>query len=123
MKSVLKGLFFYQVEPCSWPLIDLYETDESLVFEADLPGIDPENVSVKVYEDLLIIEGMRAEASCETKLKYLCMERDTKGFRRMLKIPVPVNIPAGEASYENGVMTVKFPKLKGKIIKIKVERK
>ncbi len=123
MKSVLKGLFFYQVEPCAWPLIDLYETDESLVFEADLPGIDPEHVSVKVYEDLLIIEGMRAEPGSEAKLKYLCMERDIKGFRRMLKIPVPVNISAGEAVYANGVMTIKFPKLKGKIVKIKVERK
>jgi HSP20 family protein len=123
MKSVLKGLFFYQVEPCAWPLVDLFETGDYLVFEADMPGINPEDVSVRVYEDLLIVEGMRNEAGGESKLRYLCMERDMKGFRRVLKIPVPVNIMAGEASYTNGVMTVKFPKLKGKLINIKIERK
>lgn len=122
MKSVLQGLFFYQVEPCAWPLVDLYETDGYLVFEADMPGVAPEDVSVGVYEDMLIVEGTMSDAGDGARLKYLCMERELKAFRRVLRIPVPVNVMDGKASYSGGVMTVRFPKLKGKLIKITIER-
>lgn len=123
MKSVLKSIFFYHVEPCARPLTDIYETDEELVIEADLPGVNTEDVSVKVYEDLLIIEGIRREICEETNLKYFCMERDFKEFRRVLKLPAPVNTMAGEAFYIGGVLTVRFPKLRGKVIRITIERK
>lgn len=126
MKNVLKGLFYYDAETCTWPLIDIYETGDDLVFEVDLPGIDPTNLSIRVYEDLLIIEGIVTDTYDELPsggLKYLCMERGIKEFRRVLKIPVHVNTVAGDAFYSNGVITVKFPKLKGKLIKIKIEKK
>ncbi len=125
MKNVLKGLFYYEAETCTGPLIDIYETGDDLVFEVDLPGIDPTNLSIRVYEDLLIIEGIMTDTDNELPsggLKYLCMERGLKEFRRVMKIPVHVNTVAGDAFYSNGVMTVKFPKLKGKLIKIKIER-
>jgi HSP20 family protein len=126
MKSVLKGLFLYEADTCRGPLVDLYETEDNLVFEVDLPGIDPAHVSIRVYDDLLIIEGMRTDTDREPvsgDLKYLCMERSTKDFRRVLKIPVHINTVAGNAFYENGVMTVKFPKMKGKLIKIKIDKR
>lgn len=126
MKNVLKGLFYYDAETCTWPLIDIYETGDDLVFDVDLPGIDPTNLSIRVYEDLLIIEGIVTDTDDELPsggLKYLCMERGIKEFRRVLKIPVHVNTVAGDAFYSNGVITVKFPKLKGKLIKIKIEKK
>lgn len=126
MKNVLKSLFYYDAETCIWPLIDIYETGDDLVFEVDLPGIDPTNLSIRVYEDLLIIEGIVTDTDNELPLgglKYLCMERGIKEFRRVLKIPVHVNTVAGDAFYSNGVITVKFPKLKGKLVKIKIERR
>ncbi|MDI6729086.1 MAG: Hsp20/alpha crystallin family protein [Thermodesulfovibrionales bacterium] len=121
MKNVLKGLFYYEAETCTGPLIDIYETADDLVFEVDLPGIDLTNLSVMVYEDLLIIEGMMTDTDDELQ-KYLCMERGTREFRRVMKIPIHVNTVAGDAFYSNGVVTVKFPKLKGKLIKIKIEK-
>lgn len=126
MKSVLKSLFYYEAETCTGPLIDIYETENALVFEVDLPGIDPTNLSVRVYEDLLIIEGMITNTDDELQsggLKYLCMERGIKEFRRVIKIPVHVNTMAADAFYSKGVVTIKFPKLKGKLIKIKIEKK
>ncbi len=121
MKNVLKGLSYYEAETCTGPLIDIYETADDLVFEVDLPGIDLTNLSIMVYEDLLIIEGLMTDTDDELQ-KYLCMERGTKEFRRVMKIPIHVNTVAGDAFYSNGVVTVKFPKLKGKLIKIKIER-
>ena len=122
MKTVLKNLFLYEVEVYSGLMIDLYETAEELVFEVDLPGIDPAKVSVRAYEDLLIIEGVRNDIDNTAGLKYLCLERGMRLFRRVLKIPIPVNTMSGNAVYANGVMTIKFPKLKDRMIKIAVER-
>lgn len=121
-----RSLFFYEVETYKEPLIDLYETEEDLIFKIDIPGIDISNISVKVYEDLLIIEGLwiigRGDCIAEG-LKYLCMERNIKTVRRVLKIPIPVNTVAGTAFYENGVVTIKFPKLRDKLIRIKIEKR
>ncbi|MDI6801350.1 MAG: Hsp20/alpha crystallin family protein [Thermodesulfovibrionales bacterium] len=121
MKNVLKGLFFYEVDTCRWPLIDLYENNDELVFEVDLPGVEPENISIRVYEDLLIIEGSNINNESGV-LKYVCMERGVRNFRRVLKIPGHVNTMEGRAFYAKGVMSIRFPKLKDKLIKIKIER-
>lgn len=107
----------------SLPLVDVYETDDKLVLEMDLPGIDPADVLIKVYEDAIIIEGMKREARKEKRLRYICMERSFESFRRMIRIPVPVNAVAGKAWYEHGVITVTFPRIKEGVVKIKIENK
>ncbi len=126
MRAILKNFFVYEVESCAWPLVDLYETSEDLVFEMDVPGIDPRNISLRIYEDLLMIEGVKPGTYEDPPfggLKFLCVERGPKSFRRVVKIPIPVNTMAGKAAYANGVVTVTFPKLKGRVIKIAVERR
>lgn len=122
MKNDLKGLFFYEIDSCGWLLADLYETDDEIVFEVDLPGMEPDNISVRSCEDLLVIEGVRSETYDETRIKYLCMERGAKDFRRVFNIPVSVNNLGGKATYSKGVVTIRFEKLKGKLADIKVER-
>jgi HSP20 family molecular chaperone IbpA len=49
------------------------------------------------------------------------MERKFSSFRRMLKIPTPVNTVAGKASYSEGVVILRFPKIRNKVIKIRIE--
>jgi len=120
----LRSLLYYQREAAgSLPLVDVYETEDNLVLEMDLPGIDPEDVLIKVYEDVIIIEGIKREGRKEKKLRYICMERSFESFRRMIRIPVPVNAVAGRAWYNHGVITLTFPKIKERVIKIKIENK
>lgn len=104
------------------PFLDLYETGDSLVLEVDLPGIDPEDVLIKVYEDIIIIEGVRREARREKGLRYICMERSFESFRRTVNIPVPVRTFEGRASYADGVLTVTFPKIKERVVRIRIEK-
>ena len=116
-----KSVLFYHTETAGYqPLVDLYETDDHLVFEIELPGVDPKEVLIKVYDDLVILEGVKREWRDERRVRYLCMERKFVSFRRILKIPVPVNSMAGEAAYREGVITLKFPRLKDKVIRIKI---
>lgn len=122
MNDFFKSHMMFQVDSVYEPLVDLYETVESLVFEIELPGVDPKDVLIKTYEDSLIIEGVRRPSGEGGNLKYICMERNTQSFRRILKLPVPVDMTGGKAMYSKGVLTVRFPKLRGKVVKIKIEK-
>ena len=110
----------------SGPLLDLYETADDIVIEADLPGIDPQDLDVSILNGLLTIEGVKRERVDETeKINYLCMERSFETFKRVIKITVPVNPKGASAHYQRGVLTVNLPKLKdkrGERIKVKIER-
>lgn len=119
----LRNVRYFQRETAgSLPLLDLYETDGSLVLEMDIPGIDPSDVLIKVYEDIIIVEGIRRETREERGFRYLCMERSFDSFRRIVNIPIPINTVEGKASYNDGVLTVIFPKMREKVIKIKIEK-
>lgn len=118
--TIKSAVYFHSEAAGTLPLIDLYETGDSLVFEIDLPGIEPEDVLLKVYGNLVIIEGIKKERSDEKRLKYICMERNLERFRRVIKVPVPILSTEGTASYKDGVITLNFPKLKEKVIKIKI---
>jgi len=115
-------LFLHRESSGSLPLVDLYETDDNLVLEMDLPGINPEDVLIKVYEDVIIIEGIKRESRKEQKYRYICMERSFESFRRIVRIPVAVNSSAGTAEYTNGVISLTLPKIKERVIKIKIEQ-
>jgi HSP20 family protein len=119
---VRQALYFQRETAGSLPLLDLYETEGCLVLEVDLPGIDPEDVLIKAYEDIVIIEGIKKEIREEKEFKYLCMERSFESFRRIVKIPVPVRTHEGKASYNDGVVTLTFPKVKDRVIKIRIEK-
>ncbi len=115
--------FYYSQQTNEEPLIDLYESEDDLICEIDLPGIDPEGIVLKVVDDVLIIEGVKNDIELKDKsLKYLCMERHTESFRRVVKMPLRVNIQEADASYAYGVVKIRFPKFKEKVVKIKIER-
>ena len=122
MKNIVRSLYFYKIENYNELPIDYYETENNLVFEIDLPGINTDNIALNVYEDLLIIEGVRKDEEETEGVKYLCMERNKNNFKRIIKIPIPVDTTSGEAIYEGGVVTIRFPKLKGKLLKINLKR-
>ena len=110
----------------SGPLLDLYETAEAVVVEADIPGIDPEDVEISVLNGILTIEGMKRDKVEEAaRINYLCMERSFETFRRIIRISVPINPKKAVAVYQSGVLTVTFPKLKdkrGEVVVVKVSR-
>jgi HSP20 family protein len=109
------------------PLLDLYETCDSIVIEADLPGIDPDKVEVWILNGILTIEGPKRKRVEEPgRVNYLCVERSYDAFRRILKITVPINPKKGAATYDRGILTITFPKVeekRGEPIKIAVEKK
>ncbi len=107
--------------------IDMYETDNDVVVEAKVPGYKEEDISVRVEDYILTIEGTASEENEEKKnRKYHIKEMSQQSFSRSISLPTKVNAEKAEASFENGMIKVTLPKMeevKPKTITIKPSKK
>jgi len=94
----------------SFPLVNLWEDENHLYAEAELPGLAPENLVVQVTEgNLLTVEGERKQAE-GLKGTWLRQERGFGKFSRVVELPVAVEADKVEARFDKGVLTLKLPK-------------
>ncbi len=117
---------FYSAESGANALaLDVHENDNSYVVTTALPGVQPENVNIKLHNDLLTIEGEIPQQTTENA-RSLMQERFYGRFSRTIRLPQPVNRDAVEAVFENGVLTLTLPKspeAQPKTIPVKVNGK
>jgi len=91
--------------------VDVSETDGGYQVRATLPGFKPEQVEVTVTDGVLSIEAKRSEEKTEEKGRYLRREVFSGNYRRQLTLPREVKAEDIKADFENGVLTVKVPRL------------
>jgi len=106
------------------PAVDIFETEQNLVVKADLPDIKPEELDIRVENNILTIRGERKFEKKENESDYLRVERSYGAFRRSFSLANTVNTEAIQAEYKNGVLTLSIPKreeAKPKQIKVRVE--
>lgn len=106
----LVGDFFGQSDLDWRPAVDVYEDPEKIVVEAELPGINPENVDVSVDKDKLIIKGSVVSEKRAEKKNFLRAERTKGSFMRSFMLPSSVEFDKILASYNKGVLTISIPK-------------
>jgi len=101
--------------PQLWlPPVDTYETEHAFVIEADLPGLHQENIDVHFEQGTLTISGRRGPTLPATengKLRVYASERLSGAFSRSIRLPEYVDGEKIDATYANGVLTVRVPKL------------
>ncbi len=103
------------------PPVDMYETRNEVVVSAELPGLSEKDIRVSVMGDLLTIQGERQSNTDVEDRGHYRRERWFGKFERTLSLPVPVETGQVKATYRDGVLTVKLPKveeIKPKEIKI-----
>ena len=93
------------------PLADVKETDDEVVVAVDLPGMDKGDVEISVAEDLLEIKAERKEEKEEKGEEFYRKERSFSRYERSLKLPVGVKAEEARASLQDGVLTVRLPKV------------
>lgn len=106
------------------PALDVRETDEALIVEAELPGLKPDEFEVKVEEGMLTIAAERKQEKDEKTRNYHRMERHYGRMERMLALPASVEGEKVEAVYKDGVLIVTLPKKAGakpKTVHVKVK--
>jgi len=106
------------------PPVDIFETEHELVVKGDLPDIKPEELDIRVENNILTISGERKFEKKVNENNYLRVERSYGSFSRSFSLANTVNSEAIKAEYTNGVLTLTIPKreeAKPKQIKVNVE--
>jgi len=92
------------------PAVDIYETENELVIKADLPDVHPQNLDIRVENNILTIRGERKFESKVNEDNYLRIERAYGSFSRSFSLANSVKTEAIKADYQNGVLTLSLPK-------------
>ena len=91
------------------PSIESHLENGNLVVKADLPGIDPKEVSISVTGNQLTIEGERKQEKKEEKKDYFYRELAYGKFSRTMTLPQGVDADKVKANYKNGVLEITMP--------------
>jgi HSP20 family protein len=95
----------------SWsPAIDVYETTDSYVVAAELPGLSREQIELAMADSRLTIRGQRVERAAET-IHYHQIERGHGAFSRTFEFSGQIDVDRVTADLSNGVLTVTLPKV------------
>lgn len=92
------------------PRIDLAESDSEVTVKAELPGIDPKDVDLRVEGNMLLIRGEKKQEKEEKRRDYLYVERQYGSFQRSVQLPSTVDPDKVDAAYKDGVLTVTLAK-------------
>ena len=92
------------------PAVDIFETENELVLEADLPNINPDEIDIQVENQTLTIKGNRKFEQKSEKGGYHRIERSYGSFVRTFVVPTTVDTQKVDANYSHGVLTVTLVK-------------
>ena len=107
-----------------FPKVDIADGEHEITVTANVPGVNPEDISVEVADGILTLSGeVKREHKEEDKDKHFYhYERESGSFMRRFSLPVRVDESKIEAESKNGVLTITLPKAKEEIRK-KIEVK
>ena len=92
------------------PALNVYEDGDTLVVEAQLPGLKPEDLEIDVERGVLTISGQATAEEERKERNYLIREHRTGRFSRSLRLPATYDADACQANFEHGVLRLAFPK-------------
>jgi HSP20 family protein len=95
----------------SWaPAVDIYEKDGNIVLKAELPGLDPKDVDVRVENNVLTLRGERKFDNEVKRDNYHRVERAYGTFTRSFTLPNVVDTNNIKADFKDGLLHVVLPK-------------
>lgn len=91
--------------------LDILDTGAQLVIQANMPGIEADGLRIEIKGEMLV---MTAEVKPDPEMQgavYLRRERQLTKLSRSVPLPVPVETAQADASFHNGILTIRLPKL------------
>ena len=107
------------------PPVDIYENENDIVLRAELPGVNPKDVEVKVEDNTLYLKGERKFEKETKEENYHRVERSYGSFARSFSLPNSINSEKVKAEFKDGLLTLTLPKreeAKPRTIKIDVSK-
>jgi HSP20 family protein len=96
-----------------WSLLagEVEETEKEVMVRVEVPGMEKEDCSITIEGNVLYLSGEKRIERETHDSTYHVMERAYGAFQRSIPLPRNVDADKAEASYKNGVLTVRLPKL------------
>jgi HSP20 family protein len=95
--------------------VDVAESDDEVVVTADLPGFDRDEIEVSAHDRSLTLRATHAHSEASESASdagtYLRRERRHESVSRSVSLPADVDDAGASATYRNGVLTVRLPKV------------
>jgi len=107
--------FFDSFVEREYPPINVMYNDTMLIVQFEVPGIQSDNIDVRVKNDTLIFKGERKDEALAEGDSYMKDERGFGTFSRSFALPFHVNPEQVTANYKDGILTVKLPKAQEEI--------
>lgn len=108
----------------AFPAVDIYEDGEGLTLTAELPGVDPKAVDVKIENQVLTLSGERKLEREEQRDNYHRIESWFGTFTRSFSLPTTVDVDKVRAEHKNGLLRVFLPRreeTKPRKVSVKIE--
>ncbi|HEU4498735.1 MAG TPA: Hsp20/alpha crystallin family protein [Sphingomicrobium sp.] len=90
------------------PKVDVCQTDDGWEITAELPGVDQEDIDLRLEGDMLTISGEKRDERKDDKNRFV--ERSYGSFTRSFQLPFTPDADKVTADCERGVLTIKLPK-------------
>ena len=109
MRRMLEDVGFAPPVP---PAADVYETDDEVVVELEVPGFAESELAVEVSDHTVTVKGERTETKDEKQKSFRLRERLEREFERRFELPAESDTEHVEAVFANGVLELHAPRLK-----------
>ena len=107
----------WQVHSSIWtPPTDVYETESGLIVKVEVAGMPEEDFEVVVEDQVLIVRGVRSDQT--ERRAYYQMEIRSGKFEIAIGLPSGINLDEASAEYNQGFLTINFPKKQVKQIEV-----
>jgi len=93
-----------------YPAIEQSENENYLIFNVDIPGVDPEDLDISITEDFLSVKGKSTQKTIDQGETYRTEERGVGSFSRSIQLPCRVKVDDVRATYREGILTIIMPK-------------
>ena len=93
------------------PAADIYETDDEYVIELEVPGYTEKELTIEVADHMLTVTGKHEAASDEKEKTYRLAERLQMEFERRFELPSEVDPEKMKATFKEGVLDLRTPKM------------
>lgn len=101
--------------------VDVYQTDDDIVIRSTIAGAHIEDIEIQTTKDTVTIKGMRKAEEQVSAEGFFHRELYWGAFSRAIILPVDVDSEGAKASYKNGILTIRLPKLeKNRVKKLKI---
>ena len=101
--------------------VDVYQTDDDIVIESTIAGVEPDNIDIDISSESVTIRGERRRSNEIADENYLYQECYWGKFARSIILPQEIDPDKAKADFNNGILHIKLSKItKGRTTKLKI---